>query len=306
MRGTVSAQSPWDVMVDLFFYREPEEAKEEGEGGDPYQEGGYGGAAGLPAPQGMMLLPLCMCACRYITVLHSAQSLSCYARQVCRTFVISLMKPMHRHRAYRYTFCPFHCNWYLQLLPQRLEVSTSFAYCSYLPFQMKLWACLSPTVWHPVSCSCQQAPWHICFCVHRISTMLSCGPPCRCGSRCRVGWKASRWLWGSSSTWRHSCASSWDYCRLGCCTSPSPSCCRCWWRLGCCTHSCPGSWSVWSPVLSYCCGGEACANVQRVWLENLLDRDFQSHWSWAPPALLVSIQVCQIQGSLAAVDIRTG
>jgi small subunit ribosomal protein SAe len=28
MRGTVSAQNPWDVMVDLFFYREPEEAKE--------------------------------------------------------------------------------------------------------------------------------------------------------------------------------------------------------------------------------------------------------------------------------------
>ncbi|KAL6785217.1 RPSA1 [Auxenochlorella protothecoides x Auxenochlorella symbiontica] len=28
-RGTVSAASPWDVMVDMFFYREPEEAKEE-------------------------------------------------------------------------------------------------------------------------------------------------------------------------------------------------------------------------------------------------------------------------------------
>ena len=53
MRGTVSAHSPWDVMVDLFFYREPEETKEEGEGADPYvQESGYGGA-GLPAPQGM-------------------------------------------------------------------------------------------------------------------------------------------------------------------------------------------------------------------------------------------------------------
>lgn len=30
MRGTVSAANPWDVMVDMFFYREPEEAKEEG------------------------------------------------------------------------------------------------------------------------------------------------------------------------------------------------------------------------------------------------------------------------------------
>lgn len=28
MRGTVSVANPWDVMVDLFFYREPEEAKE--------------------------------------------------------------------------------------------------------------------------------------------------------------------------------------------------------------------------------------------------------------------------------------
>lgn len=29
MRGTVSAASPWDVMVDMFFYRDPEEAKVE-------------------------------------------------------------------------------------------------------------------------------------------------------------------------------------------------------------------------------------------------------------------------------------
>jgi len=31
MRGTISATNPWDVMVDLFFYREPEEAKEQEE-----------------------------------------------------------------------------------------------------------------------------------------------------------------------------------------------------------------------------------------------------------------------------------
>ena len=29
MRGTISPANPWDVMVDLFFYREPEEAKEQ-------------------------------------------------------------------------------------------------------------------------------------------------------------------------------------------------------------------------------------------------------------------------------------
>jgi len=37
MRGTISAAQPWDVMVDLFFYREPEETKEreEDEGAAP-------------------------------------------------------------------------------------------------------------------------------------------------------------------------------------------------------------------------------------------------------------------------------
>jgi small subunit ribosomal protein SAe len=29
MRGTISPANPWDVMVDLFFYREPEETKEQ-------------------------------------------------------------------------------------------------------------------------------------------------------------------------------------------------------------------------------------------------------------------------------------
>jgi small subunit ribosomal protein SAe len=31
MRGTISAAQPWDVMVDLFFYREPEDSKERDE-----------------------------------------------------------------------------------------------------------------------------------------------------------------------------------------------------------------------------------------------------------------------------------
>lgn len=35
MRGTISATNPWDVMVDLFFYREPEEAKEQEEAAEP-------------------------------------------------------------------------------------------------------------------------------------------------------------------------------------------------------------------------------------------------------------------------------
>ncbi|KAG6548105.1 hypothetical protein Mapa_010385 [Marchantia paleacea] len=37
MRGTITPTRPWDVMVDLFFYREPDETKdrEEEEGGPP-------------------------------------------------------------------------------------------------------------------------------------------------------------------------------------------------------------------------------------------------------------------------------
>ncbi len=29
MRGTISPANPWDVMVDLFFYREPEDVKDD-------------------------------------------------------------------------------------------------------------------------------------------------------------------------------------------------------------------------------------------------------------------------------------
>jgi len=35
MRGTISPTNPWDVMVDLFFYREPEEAKEQEDEAQP-------------------------------------------------------------------------------------------------------------------------------------------------------------------------------------------------------------------------------------------------------------------------------
>jgi len=63
MRGTISAASPWDVVVDLYFYRDPEEAKEQEEEGvadfgvagadfgAPGIEGGLDGAfAAAPPP----------------------------------------------------------------------------------------------------------------------------------------------------------------------------------------------------------------------------------------------------------------
>ncbi len=57
MRGTISPANPWDVMVDLFFYREPEEAKEEEEPEAvtyPTDNAGYTAGSALPAP-GMFL-----------------------------------------------------------------------------------------------------------------------------------------------------------------------------------------------------------------------------------------------------------
>jgi len=46
MRGTISAVSPWDVMVDMFFYREPEELKEQEEAQEAAaaEEAGFGSA----------------------------------------------------------------------------------------------------------------------------------------------------------------------------------------------------------------------------------------------------------------------
>lgn len=53
MRGTVSTANPWDVMVDMFFYREPEEAKEaepEADAADAGMDAGFG-AAQLPGAE---------------------------------------------------------------------------------------------------------------------------------------------------------------------------------------------------------------------------------------------------------------
>lgn len=64
MRGTLTPDTPWDAMVDLFFYREPEEPEAEAEeetygGGGGYTGGDTGGGGfqsmdnfGLPAPVG--------------------------------------------------------------------------------------------------------------------------------------------------------------------------------------------------------------------------------------------------------------
>ena len=54
LRGTIDRQSPWDVVVDLFFYREPEELKqlEEGEKEKAQTEGAAVGAAGAGACAG--------------------------------------------------------------------------------------------------------------------------------------------------------------------------------------------------------------------------------------------------------------
>ena len=33
LRGTISRELPWEIMPDLFFYRDPEEVRGEGGGG---------------------------------------------------------------------------------------------------------------------------------------------------------------------------------------------------------------------------------------------------------------------------------
>lgn len=55
MRSTLLPGQPWDVMVDLFFYREPEETKEPGEEDAADYGGGDQGYNALPAPGGELL-----------------------------------------------------------------------------------------------------------------------------------------------------------------------------------------------------------------------------------------------------------
>ncbi|XLR53497.1 hypothetical protein HN51_021752 [Arachis hypogaea] len=58
MKGTIRLGLKWDVMVDLFFYREPEEAKQQEEEELPaapeyaVQDFGAAGIAGFPAADG--------------------------------------------------------------------------------------------------------------------------------------------------------------------------------------------------------------------------------------------------------------
>lgn len=55
MRSTLLPGQPWEVMVDLFFYREPEETKEPGEEDAADYGAGDQGYNALPAPGGQLL-----------------------------------------------------------------------------------------------------------------------------------------------------------------------------------------------------------------------------------------------------------
>ena len=52
MRGTISANNPWDVMVDLFFYREPEEVETVEDAPEAFQPAPEAAANfGMPPPE---------------------------------------------------------------------------------------------------------------------------------------------------------------------------------------------------------------------------------------------------------------
>lgn len=73
MRGTISPANPWDVMVDLFFYREPETAKE--------VSGGAFGSPGCFARSPLCHLPD-MCAAGRVSAI--------VRRQPCSLFRVEL------------------------------------------------------------------------------------------------------------------------------------------------------------------------------------------------------------------------
>jgi len=48
LRGSIQRQTPWNVMVDMFFYRDPEETEKDAEAGAiaPAEKSAYGGDYG--------------------------------------------------------------------------------------------------------------------------------------------------------------------------------------------------------------------------------------------------------------------
>ena len=80
MRSTLLPGQPWDVMVDLFFYREPEETKEPGEEDAADYGVGDQGYGALPAPGGK--LP-------YLSFAASHIMLSCHM-YACQAFRLSV------------------------------------------------------------------------------------------------------------------------------------------------------------------------------------------------------------------------
>merc|ERR1719359_493543 len=56
MRGSITLERPWDVMVDMFFYREPEEVEEQeaNAGNNQFgQDQGFAAPAAIAAPMGV-------------------------------------------------------------------------------------------------------------------------------------------------------------------------------------------------------------------------------------------------------------